>query len=341
VDSIPPTPTLDSIPPTPLFAHPLVTIIPPTPIPGKPPFSLPFVEARPDRCRPATGSLRGRIVRNRFRITVPLGRGGMATVYLARDVYDGGLFAVKVIRGDRRFDEVFRRRFINEVLAVRRVRHPAVVRVLDVGELDDGRLFLVMDYVHGVTLRKLLRQGPLDLDIAVPILCTVADGLHAAHQRGVIHRDLKPANVLIPRRPSPEAVARVVDFGIARIVGSPTITGSSSLVGTPLYIAPEQALGRDVDHRADIYALGVMMYQMLTGSLPFFGKDPATLIRQHVGVTPRLPSQTRPGLRLPVEVERLVMRCLAKLPAHRPSTMREVVEVLSAHESPPAEGRLN
>lgn len=332
MDSIPPTPILDSIPPTPLFAAPLLTVIPPTPIPGKPPFSLPLVEARPDRCRPSTGSLRGRIVRNRFRITVPLGRGGMAMVYLARDVYDGGLFAVKVIRADRRFDEVFRRRFVNEVLAVRRVCHPAVVRVHDVGELDDGRLFLVMDYVHGVTLRKLLRQGPLNLDVAIPILCTVADGLYAAHRRGVIHRDLKPANVLIPRRACPEAVARVVDFGIARIVGSPAITGSSSLVGTPLYIAPEQALGRDVDHRADIYALGVMMYQVLTGSLPFFGRDPASLIRQHIGTAPRPPSVVRPGLRLPLEIERLVMRCLAKLPARRPSTMREVIDVLAAHE---------
>jgi len=332
---------MDSIPPTPLFASPLVTIIPPTPIPGKPPFSLPVIEAHPDRRRTTTGSLRGRIVRNRFRITVPLGRGGMAMVYLARDVYDGGLFAVKVMRADRRFDEVFRRRFVNEVLAVRRVCHPAVVRVHDVGELDDGRLFLVMDYVHGVTLRKLLRQGPLERDIAVPILCTVADGLHAAHMRGVIHRDLKPANVLIPRRPSPEAVARVVDFGIARIVGSPTITGSSNLVGTPLYIAPEQALGRDVDHRTDIYALGVMMYQLFTGCLPFFGRDPGTLIRQHIGVNPRPPSAVRPGLRLPAEIENLIMRCLSKLPARRPSTMREIVDVLGAFESIPDRKDLN
>ncbi len=341
LDSIPPTPCLDSIPPTPFFAAPLLTIIPPTPTPGKPPFSLPVIEAHPERCCPATGSLRGRIIRNRFRITVPLGRGGMAMVYLARDVYDGGLFAVKVLRADRRFDEVFRRRFVNEVLAVRRVKHPAVVQVHDVGELDDGRLFLVMDYVHGVTLRKLLRQGPLDLELAAPILCTVADGLHAAHMRGVIHRDLKPANVLIPRRPSPAAVARVVDFGIARIIGAPHITGSANLVGTPLYISPEQALGRDVDHRADIYSLGVMMYQVLTGTLPFFGKDPATLIRQHVSATPRLPSQARAGLRLPSEVEHLVMRCLDKLPARRPSSMREIVDVLAAHEGSPPPDELN
>ncbi|HUT77216.1 MAG TPA: serine/threonine-protein kinase, partial [Polyangia bacterium] len=326
MDSIPPTPTLDSIPLTPLFAAPLVTIIPPTPTPGKPPFSLPFIEARPDRCRPATGSLRGRIVRNRFRITVPLGRGGMAMVYLARDVYDGGLFAVKVIRADRRFDEVFRRRFINEVLAVRRVRHPAVVRVLDVGELDDGRLFLVMEYVHGVTLRKLLRQGPLELDIAVPILCTVADGLHAAHQRGVIHRDLKPANVLIPRRPSPEAVARVVDFGIARIVGSPTITGCSDLVGTPLYIAPEQALGRDVDHRADIYALGVMMYRALTGRYPFAGNTREEVRAAVLQGKPPLPKDLDPEV--PEPLQRICLKAMEVRPANRYHSAQRMADEL-------------
>ena len=325
---------MDSIPPTPITSVHPVTIVPPTPAPVGRRFSLPDAEPRPEKYRTATGSLRGRIVRNRFRITVPLGRGGMSWVYLARDVYDGTHYAVKVLRADRRLDEVFRRRFVNEVQAVRRVRHPAVVQVHDVGELDDGRLFLVMELVRGITLRKLIKSGAVDLDIAVAILCTVADGLGAAHRRGVIHRDLKPGNVLIPRRANPETVAKIVDFGIARIAGTPTITGARELVGTPLYIAPEQATGGSVDHRADVYAFGVMAYQLLTGCLPFFGKDPAALIRQHVSAIPRPPREVRPDIRLPREVERLVMRCLEKKPGRRPADMREIIAVLGRHELP-------
>ncbi|MFO8073895.1 MAG: serine/threonine-protein kinase [Polyangia bacterium] len=323
---------MDSIPPTPISIIPPLTLIPPTPAPVSPPFALPMVKPRPEKYRPATGSLRGRIVRNRFRISQPLGKGGMSSVYLARDVYDGTLYAVKVLRADRRLDEGFRWRFVNEVKAVRLIDHPAVVRVHDVGELGDGRLFLVMEYVPGVTLRRLIKSGPLDLGLAIPVICTIADGLRAAHRRGVFHRDLKPGNVLIPRRTSPEAVAKVVDFGIARISGAPTITNSAQILGTPLYISPEQAAGDRVDHRTDIYSLGVMMYQVLTGVLPFFGKDSAALVRQHIHAVPRRPSEVRPDVPLPSGVEDLIMSCLAKKPWRRPQEMREIIEVLSRQE---------
>jgi len=324
---------VDTIPPTPIsILPPSITIIPPTPLPVAPPFQVPLAKPDPHRYRQPTGSLRGRIVRNRFRISLPLGRGGMSTVYLARDVYDGNLFAVKVLRSDYILDEAFRARFLNEIKVVRRIDHPAVVRMYDVGELNDGRLFLVMEYVHGCTLRKLVKQGRLDPDVAIPILCTVADALRAAHERGVVHRDLKPGNVLIPKRPSPDAVARVLDFGIARIMGSPNITSTAEVIGTPLYIAPEQAIGDPVDHRTDIYSLGVMMYEIFTGQLPFFGKDPGALLRQHIRCKPRRMSAVNPHLGVPREVEQLVMRCLAKSREQRPQSMAEIIDVLTRHE---------
>jgi serine/threonine-protein kinase len=301
-------------------------------LPVDPPFQVPLAKPRPQRYRQPTGSLRGRVVRNRFRINFPLGRGGMSTVYLARDVYDGSLYAVKVLRADYILDEAFRARFLNELKAVRRIQHPAVVRMFDVGELNDGRLFLVMEYVHGCTLRKLVKKGQLESELAIPILCTIADGLRAAHERGVVHRDLKPGNVLIPKRPSPEAVARVLDFGIARIIGSPNITSTAEVIGTPLYIAPEQAIGDPVDHRTDIYSLGVMMYEIFTGQLPFFGKDPGALLRQHVKVKPRRMSAVNPNLPVPREIESMVMRCLAKSPSKRPQSMTEIIDVLTRRE---------
>jgi serine/threonine-protein kinase len=324
---------VDTIPPTPIsLLPPSITIVPPTPLPVDPPFQVPLAKPRPKEYRSPTGSLRGRIVRNRFRINFPLGRGGMSTVYLARDVYDGSLFAVKVLRADYILDEAFRARFLNELKAVRRIHHPAVVRMYDVGELNDGRLFLVMEYVHGCTLRKLVKKGQLEPDLAIPILCTIADGLRAAHQKGVVHRDLKPGNVLIPKRPSPDAVARVLDFGIARIMGSPNITSTAEVIGTPLYIAPEQAIGDPVDHRTDIYSLGVMMYEIFGGRLPFFGKDPGALLRQHIRVKPRRMSVINRNLAIPREIENMVMRCLEKSPARRPANMSEIIDVLARHE---------
>lgn len=324
---------MDTIPPIPIsIPPPSITIIPPTPLPVSPSLHMPQIQPRPECYRPPTGSLRGRIVRNRFRISKPLGRGGMSTVYLARDAYDGSLFAVKILRVDYILDESFRARFLNEIKAVQRIDHPAIVRMFDVGELNDGRLFLVMEYVHGCTLRKLIKNQILEPELAIPILCTIADGLRIAHERGVIHRDLKPSNVLVPRRPSPDAVARIVDFGIARILDTPHITDAVNVVGTPLYIAPEQAIGNPVDHRTDIYSLGVMMYEIFTGQLPFFGRDPGSLLRQHIAVKPRPLSSVNNNLTVSREVENLVMRCLAKSRRDRPSSMNEIVDVLAREE---------
>lgn len=263
-----------------------------------------------------------------YRVNARLARGGMSSIYLARDTHDGTLYALKVLRFDLGFDRSLRNRFLNESRAVQRIQHPAVVQIKDFGELDDGRVCLVMEYVDGSSLRALMKDGPVSIDKVVLLVGAVAEGLAAAHEQCVIHRDLKPENILLPRRSSERALAKIVDFGIARIIDAPRITTTHHVMGTPQYIAPEQAMGKPVDHRADIYALGVMTYEMLTGKLPFYDNDPDSLLRQHISTPPPPLGSQLPGAAIPDKLRVLVMRCLAKNPLNRPAYMEEILSVL-------------
>jgi serine/threonine protein kinase len=274
--------------------------------------------------------LQGRLVLGRYRVNSRLARGGMSSVYLARDVQKGVITAVKVLRQDLVLEQSARKRFLNECHAIQRIEHPAVVKILDVGETEDGRICLVMEYVYGSSLRKLLSRGPLKLDNAVPIIGAVAEGLAAAHEQCVIHRDLKPENVLIPRKKSScNSLAKIVDFGIARIIDAPRITTTQHVMGTPQYISPEQAMGKSVDHRSDIYTLGVMMYEMLSGELPFSGDDPDFLLRQHVHAPPPPLTESATESEIPEDLKALVMRCLAKAPHNRPGSVEEFLSILA------------
>jgi len=186
-----------------------------------------------------------------------------------------------------------------------------------------------MEYIHGSSLRRLIQQGPIKYTNAIPIAGSVCQGLAAAHENFVIHRDLKPENVLIPQKSASGAVAKLVDFGIARIIDMPSITTTQHVMGTPHYIAPEQALGKQIDHRVDIYSLGVLIYEMLTNSLPFSGNDPDMLLRQHINdPPPPLDTHSQPH-KIPDKLEKLVMRCLSKSPEGRPNHMDEVISILS------------
>lgn len=283
----------------------------------------PKIQVRPD-------PFIGRIVRNRYRINSRIARGGMSSVYLARDVRESVLRAVKILRSDLVLERRLRLRFLNESRAVARINHPAVVTIEDVGETEDGNLCIVMDYVVGRSLRKKLAHGPLQVKEAISIIECVADGLEAAHEQGVIHRDLKPENVLLPSKPtSKDACVKLVDFGIARIIDAPRITTTQHVMGTPHYIAPEQAMGKEVDHRADVYAFGVMLYEMLTGRLPFYGDDPDILLRQHIS-TPPPPLQSHGAAKnIPKQLRFLVMRCLSKSPQDRPQSMSDIRKSLA------------
>ncbi|HUT79321.1 MAG TPA: serine/threonine-protein kinase, partial [Polyangia bacterium] len=286
--------------------------------------TIPVVtEAAPD-------SLQGRVLLGRYRIGQRIARGGMGSVFLAREIETGERFAVKALHPAIALEPRVRERFLNEARAARRISHPAVVRVIDVGEIPGGAAFLVMEFVDGTPLRRLLKRGPVPEPRAVAIARSLAAGLDAAHRVGVIHRDLKPENVLIPRPGGADVAARLVDFGIARIVDAPRLTTTRHVMGTPQYISPEQAMGAPIDGRADIYALGVMLYEMLAGALPFDDEDPEALLRKHIKATPISISAGAAPRRVDPALERLVMRCLEKSPRLRPADMSEVLAALDA-----------
>ena len=272
----------------------------------------------------------GRILMGRFRINSKIARGGMGAVYLARKVDSGDLFAVKVLHRDMVLDPRMRERFVNEANAAKRIDHPAVVRTYEVGETVSGEIFIAMEYVDGPPLRRLLRKGSIDSNRVVLLSAAIAQGLAAAHVSGVIHRDLKPENVLVPRSLKADSVAKIVDFGIARIIDAPRITTTRHVIGTPQYISPEQAMGEPVDRRTDVYSLGVMMYEMLTGALPFHDKDPEKLLRKHIKSRPIPIHKLSIPFGIDPVLENLVMDCLKKSPEARPSTMEDIVSRLGA-----------
>jgi serine/threonine protein kinase len=276
------------------------------------------------------GTLEGLVVDGRYRLNFLIGRGGMSVVYLARCLETGRHVAIKFLRPELVDRSPYRQRFVNEIEAIRRIRHPVIVRMFDLGELEDGQIYLVMEYVRGPSLKRVIERGHLPLSELLPIAVAVADGLGAAHIHGVIHRDLKPGNVLIPRLPDVGAPAKIVDFGIARIDGSPKITNTAEVVGTPLYISPEQALGHPVDLRADVYCFGVLLYEACTGQRMFDGRDPQLLLRKHVRVVPPRMAERRPDLVIPKALDALVMRCLEKSPDRRLQSMQEIARVLRA-----------
>jgi serine/threonine protein kinase len=280
--------------------------------------------------KPRIDPLQGTIVLGRYRVNSKLSQGGMSTVYLARNFEEGGLFAVKVLRRDYVREPSIRERIINESHAVQRIDHPAVVKIFEVGKIGSDQIGLVMEYIHGSPLRRLVQGTPMRPGKVLRIVAAVAEGLQAAHEQQIIHRDLKPENILLPRSGESKTLVKIIDFGIARIIDAPSITTTQHVMGTPEYIAPEQALGQPVDHRADIYALGVMMYEMLSGKLPFTEEDPDALLHHHVHTTPKkLSESTSGGEKIPPPLIELVMDCLSKEPWNRPSHMGEILEILS------------
>ena len=280
---------------------------------------------------PAVGLASGLLsaLSDRYTMGRELGRGGMATVYLARDLRHDRDVAVKVL--EPTVASAGAERFMREIRIAARLTHPHVLSVYDSGETD-GRLYYVMPYVDGETLRaRLAREGALQISEAVRLLRELADALAYAHGHGVVHRDLKPENVLLSG-----GHAVVADFGIAKAVAaategdpgkSTTLTGTGVALGTPAYMAPEQALGdTTMNHRADLYALGVIAYEMLTGSHPFAGRTAQALAAAHLTETPAPVMQRRPDV--PSVLGDLVAQLLAKDPQARPQSAGEVLRVL-------------
>ncbi len=268
-----------------------------------------------------------------FRIDEVVGSGGMGTVYRARQVTVGRDVAVKVLRAELAQDEEAVARFEREARVATALDHPNVVRVLLSGRLDDGRVYIIMELLEGRSLSdELDAEGSLTVHRTLTILMKLCAGLSAVHAAGVVHRDIKPENIFLVRRGADPDFVKVVDFGIARAIEGDTLgtAGQAGRVfGTAAYISPEAATGDQVDDRSDIYSLGVLAYQMLTGELPFNSETPSAMLMQHVH-DPAPHILTRKGGRhVPPEVAEVVMRSLSKEPAQRPQTLAELVEELA------------
>jgi Tol biopolymer transport system component/tRNA A-37 threonylcarbamoyl transferase component Bud32 len=262
---------------------------------------------------------------DRYRIERELGAGGMATVYLAQDIRHDRQVALKVMKPEI-VATVGADRFVQEIRTTAHLKHPHVLPLFDSGRVGDG-LFYVMPYIEGESLRaRLRRDSQLPVTETIAILREVADALAYAHAQGIVHRDIKPDNVLLSGRH-----VFLADFGIARALEvqatDQTVTGTSAIVGTPAYISPEQASGRrEIDHRADIYAFGVMAYEMLAGQPPFTGDTAAMLMAAHITATPDRLSARRSDV--PPALAELVMKCLAKRPENRWQRMDDVLAAL-------------
>jgi serine/threonine-protein kinase len=274
-------------------------------------------------------SLAGRSLDDRYQIVRRIGEGAMGSVYLGRQVSVDRMVAIKVLnRGAPSFSTSVRR-FMEEARAASGLVHPNVVTVHDFGRTSDGLLYLVMEFLDGVTLAQMLETGPMSVDRVVDIGAQVCSGLAAAHARGIVHRDLKPDNVMMCEVDGFGAMAKLLDFGIAKsMVPGNRNTMDGVTVGTPLYMSPEQASGRPVGFPSDIYALGVMLYEMLAGRPPFDDEDSLAVLHAHCHAEPPDIAATAPWP-IPAPLAQIVMQCLRKRPEDRPASATTIRAVLA------------
>ncbi len=274
----------------------------------------------------------GRVFLSRYEARRLLGEGGMGRVYLARQIDLGRDVVVKVMHEHIASDEKFRDRFQRETLLMARFQHPGAVALFDANLNDPNGPCIVMEYVKGVNLETLLaKNGRMNAARVGRIIGELCEVLQAAHDEGIIHRDLKPANLMIVEPDTPRERIKVMDFGLAKLMEAETIrkvtdTNVDFAVGTPGYICPEQVRGEEMDHRGDLYSVGIMMYELLTGRLPFTGPNSMDILLAHATEPP--PTFAEIGLKgwVPREVETLVYECLAKAPEDRPQSAKELAE---------------
>ncbi|HEY9425221.1 MAG TPA: protein kinase, partial [Microterricola sp.] len=242
----------------------------------------------------------GRLIDGRYQVRSRIARGGMATVYLATDLRLERRVAIKIMHGHLADDNTFKSRFVQEARSAARLAHPNVVNVFDQGQ-DSDMAYMVMEYLPGITLRDLLKDyGKLTPEQTIDIVTAVLGGLAAAHKAGIVHRDMKPENVLL----ADDGRIKLGDFGLARAASANTATGQA-LLGTIAYLSPELVTRGVADARSDIYAVGIMMYEMLTGEQPFVGEAPMQIAYQHANDSVPAPSLKVPGL--PRELDELVL----------------------------------
>jgi serine/threonine-protein kinase len=284
------------------------------------------------RYDPLGDPLLGTTIDGRYEVQALLGEGGMGQVYRVRHTSLDRLFALKVLRRELARDEELGARFIAEARATASVRHPNVVQITDFGKLPTGVPYFVMELLVGQSLADVVKAGgPLPVAAAVRIAREVAAAVGAAHEAGIVHRDLKPDNVFLVGGVAGGVVSgdvRVVDFGAAKIIGSSRVTRQGVIFGTPAYMSPEQASGQPVDHRTDVYALGIILYEMLCGRVPFEADTYMGVLTQHMFALPVPPSRVAPSGRELGALEDVTLVCLAKKPEDRFASMQDLVGAL-------------
>jgi serine/threonine protein kinase len=287
--------------------------------------------------------LPGMIIRNKYEILGRLGIGGMGVVYRGRHLTFNEVCAIKIVNDAIAGDANFLQRFQTEAVVTRKLRHPNAVRVDDFDYTDDGRPFIVMELVEGKNIGEILHaEGPLRVSRAVRVATQAARALGVAHKLGIVHRDIKPGNIILATDEQGQETAKVLDFGIAKLLeaagdAKPGMTMTGMMVGTPLYMSPEQFMGKkagdDIDGRTDIYSLGVVLYQMVTARLPFEGDTIYSLMMQHMEGNPRPPHELVPELNIPESLSRVILKAIDKSRDKRFQTAEEFIAGLDQAES--------
>ena len=261
---------------------------------------------------------KGDLVNDRYEILKLIGEGGMANVYLARDTILDRKVAVKILRGDLADDEKFVRRFQREAISASSLSHTNIVEIYDVGE-DDGNFYIVMEYIEGKTLKQLIKKrGVLSLPETIDIMMQLLDAIASAHDSYIIHRDIKPQNIMI----KDNGLVKITDFGIAMALNSGALTQTNSVMGSVHYLPPEQASGKGSTIRSDIYSLGILMFEMLTGKVPFKGDTAVEIALKHMKES--LPSVREINPVVPQSVENIILKAAAKNPKNRYKDVREM-----------------
>ena len=266
-----------------------------------------------------------------YKILEKLGTGGMGVVYKAEDARLKRTVALKFLPPDLTRDPEAKQRFIHEAQAASALQHYNICSVHDIDETNDGQLFIVMDCYEGKSLKEKMAGGLMRIEEAADIAIQVAQWLQKAHEKGITHRDVKPGNIIITN----DGVVKILDFGLAKLAGQSRLTKTGSTIGTAAYMSPEQAQGLEVDHRTDIWSLGVVLFEMLTGKLPFRGEHEAALLYSVVHEEPQTVTSLRGDKQ--VQVERIIRKSLEKDLARRYQTIQELIADLKAVKSPTME----
>jgi serine/threonine-protein kinase len=278
-----------------------------------------------------SSSLIGKVLADRYRILRKLGEGGMGEVFEAQHIYIDKRYAIKTLRPEVTTSPEAVARFHQEARSASVIGHENIVEIDDFGRLADGSVYLAMEFLEGLSLADRMKQPPpLPVEECLEYMIQVGRGLAAAHEKGIIHRDLKPENIFLARKHG-RVVPKVLDFGIAKVTRDSSmerLTQTGAIFGTPFYMSPEQALGRPLDPRTDVYSVGVILYELFAGRVPFQGESFMGILSQHITTPPLPPSQAAPSRYILPEVERIILRAMAKEPGERYATMHALVDDL-------------